>query len=142
MTSPAINLPLDSDDLLEALGVEIPWPEPKRPRARGEAPKRHTDWNNATSFKFGGYLASVVQTTCEHCGSMRETFEGVFSEEVKVATGARRLQALDRAQWPAGGGHRCEVKQAFTKWCPDCIRGLGFDREVEAPGGQRELWVR
>lgn len=140
----------DDDALLAELGVEIPWPEPKRKPVKevgcGEtAPKvvRHTEWSNAQSFEFEGYVARVAQVTCEHCGSMREVFEGVFSVERKIATGARRMQAMERgAQWPADGGHKCEVEQRFTLWCPECIRGLGFGREVEAEGHPRDMWKR
>lgn len=136
---------LDGDDLLAALGVEIPWPETAR-KVRGivcgegaPAKPRHTEWSNQQSFIFDGYLAIVHQTTCETCGSMRENLEGLFTSEVKVGTGARRLQAIPtNGQWPQGGGHRCEVRQFGTKWCPDCVRGLGFDREIEAATG-REL---
>ena len=130
------------DDLLAQLGVEIPWPEPKRKPVKGEA-VRHTAWSNSESFEFVGYVARVVQTTCECCGRMRENLEGVFTVEVKIGTGARRLQALAaKGNWPAGGGHTCEVRQEFTRWCPDCVRQLGFDQEVEAPGTGREVIIK
>lgn len=140
----------DEDEFLESLGVEIAWPEKgnkkaKAPLVCGEKvpkvqAKRFTDWNNSASFESAGYLARVVQTTCNCCGSMRESFLGVFAVEVKIATGARRMQAAK--QWPANGEHVCEVEQQFSEFCPDCIRELGFSKEVEAPMGQRELWVR
>lgn len=129
------------DDLLEDLGVEIPTPERRRAKLVecGQEPpavRRHTEWSNAASFESVGYIAKITQTTCENCGSMRENFIGVFHVEVKKATGARRMQALQKgAQIPqAGEGtrHTCEVGQAFTAWCPDCIGDLGFKNYVEA----------
>lgn len=140
----------EEDDFLAQLGVEIPWPPAKGKKgvvvecgqkAPKAPPKRHTEWSNEGSFEFGGYLAMVVQTTCEECGSMRERLEGVFSCEIKRATGARRLQALsDRGQWPTTGG-RCEVRQEFVRWCPDCVRVLGFDQEIEAVPARAERQI-
>lgn len=139
----------DADQLLEELGVEIPWPTAQK-KARevgcGEAaPKqvRHTEWSNAQSFVFAGYVARVVQTTCNCCGSMRENLNGVFTVEVKEGTGARRMQALsEKGDWPQHDQRTVEVEQAFTRFCPDCLRGLGFSREVEAVNGPRDILIR
>lgn len=132
----------DIEALIEDLGVEIPVPERKRGKivecgqAAPPAPRRHTDWSNAASFESAGYIAKVTQTTCETCGSMRENLIGIFHVEVKKATGARRLQAMHKGtQIPQKGdtvNYTCEVGQAFTTWCPDCIGGMGFLNYVEA----------
>lgn len=139
----------DADDLLAELGVEIPWPSVQKKAAAvgcGEkAPpvRRHTAWSNHESFVAAGYLAKVVQTTCNCCGSMRENLEGIFTVEVKVGTGARRMQALAaNGDWPQQQVHTVEVSQAFTRFCPDCVRGLGFSREVEAAGTAFDITIK
>lgn len=139
----------DGDDLLAELGVEIPWPSQQKKAAKVEcgdaAPglRRHTEWSNAQSFVFAGYVARVVQTTCNCCGSMRENLNGVFTVEVKEGTGARRMQALsEKGDWPQHDQHTVEVEQAFTRFCPDCLRELGFSREVEAKDGPRDILIR
>ncbi len=127
------------DDLLDMLGVVLPGPKPKAEVGCGQrppraAPVRHTEWNNNTSFTFGGYLARVVQACCTTCGEVGETLEGVFIEELH-ASGTRRLTKLTKgAQWPTRGEHRCEVTQVQVDLCPKCVRGLGFGRECAAPG--------
>lgn len=139
----------DADDLLAELGVEIPWPSQQKKAREVEcgqaAPKiaRHTEWSNAQSFIFAGYVARVVQTTCNCCGSMRENLNGVFTVEVKEGTGARRMQAIaEKGDWPVQGQHTVEVEQVFTRFCPDCLRGLGFSREIEAQDGPRDILIR
>ncbi len=139
----------DADRLLADLGVEIPiTAKAKRAVAVGcgqAAPplRRHTEWSNAESFIFAGYVAKVVQTTCECCGSMRENLEGIFTVEVKEGTGARRMQALAvKGDWPVREQHTVEVTQAFSRFCPDCVRGLGFNREVEAAGTRFDITIR
>lgn len=140
----------DADQLLEELGVEIPWPTAGNKKLKvvecGQAAppvKRHTEWSNHESFRFAGYVAKVVQTTCECCGSMRENLEGIFTVEVKEGTGARRMQALGaKGDWPQQEVHTVEVAQAFTRFCPDCVRALGFSREVEAVGTRFDITIR
>lgn len=130
---------LEFDDLLEELGVEIPFPETVKKAKEvscGDkaqaAPRRHTEWSNIQSFESVGYVAKVTQTTCEGCGSMREHLEGVFHVEVKKTTGARRMQAIKRGQIPLGGEYRVEVAQAFETWCCECMGAMGFKNYVEA----------
>ena len=140
----------DSDQLLEELGVEIPWPTAGTKKQvvvecgqKAPAVKRHTDWTNAESFRFVGYVAKVVQTTCDCCGSMRENLDGIFTVEVKEGTGARRMQAIAaKGDWPVNQVHTCEVSQAFTRFCPDCVRELGFTREVEVEGTRFDITIR
>lgn len=140
----------DGDDLLAELGVEIPWPTKGVKKLAlvecgGVAPavKRHTAWSNHESFVFAGYVARVVQTTCNCCGSMREHLNGVFTVEVKEGTGARRMQALaEKGDWPQHDHHTVEVEQAFSRFCPDCLRELGFSREIEAQDGPRDILIR
>jgi hypothetical protein len=128
-----------SDDLLDLLGVVLPAPKTKAPVECGQkppraAPVRHTEWNNNTSFQFGGYLARVTQHCCSTCDAVTETLEGVFIEELHTS-GTRRLTILAKgAQWPAGVEHRLEVTQASVEVCAQCVRGLGFSREQAAPG--------
>jgi hypothetical protein len=126
------------DDLLEMLGVKLPEPTKKEVSCGQKppkmAPQRHTEWNNATSFKFGGYVAVVTQTTCEMCGKVNEHLDGIFTEEIHQPSGTRRLQALAKgAQWPANEEHRLEVAYKFTPVCAHCIKDLGFSREVDKP---------
>jgi len=127
-------------DLLAELGVELPEAVPrarevglghKPPRL---APVRHTEWSNAQSFTFEGYLARVRRTRCECCDATSEVFEGVFTEEVKP-NGTRRLQGLSKgAQWPQGVEHRLEVVDGgTTALCALCVRDIGFSRETAAP---------
>jgi len=141
----------DADDLLADLGVEIPWPSNGNRRKatavecgqKAPAMRRHTDWSNEKTFEFTGYIAMITQTTCECCGSMRENLEGIFMCETKISSGARRLQAIaSNGDWPAQGQHTCEVKQLFSRFCPDCVRGLGFTREVEAAGTMNDITIR
>lgn len=140
----------DGDDLLAELGVEIPWPsEQKKVKEVGcgevvpKLPVRHTEWSNAHTFEFRGWIAMVAQITCNCCGSMRERLDGVFTCEVKVGTGARRLQAIvEKGDWPVGQVHTVEVRQEFTRFCPDCLRGLGFSREIEQVGTMNDITIR
>lgn len=135
-------MPDEDDDILAQLGVDLEALK-RGPTAAKPAATRHTEWSNETAFKFEGYIARVAQVTCEHCGSLRETFEGVYSVESHSRSHSRRLQALGRGQqWPAPGPHKCEVRQEFTRFCPDCIRGLGFSVEVEAEDKPRQLVVK
>jgi hypothetical protein len=140
----------EADDLLESLGVEIPWPDAgTKKRAvvecgqKAPALRRHTEWNNFESFEFKGWVAMVAQITCNCCGSVRERLDGIFTCEVKVGTGARRLQAIaSNGDWPVNQQHTVEVRQEFTRFCPDCVRGLGFSREVEQQGAMNDITIR
>lgn len=127
------------DDLLDLLGVTLPGPKAKSEVGCGakpprQAPKRFVEWSDATAFVFGGYVARVTQTGCETCDEVTEVLDGVFVEELH-RSGTRRLTALGAgAQWPAQEEHRVEVTQRQARVCARCIRGLGFSKEIAAPG--------
>lgn len=125
----------DGEDLLAELGVEIPWPVGGVKRAEV---KRHTEWSNCHTFEFKGWVAMVTRTTCEFCGHSQDKLTGIFTEEVKTGTGARRLQAV--SEWP-DGEHRCEVSRARSPFCADCVGALGFSREVEVGGTANDIRI-
>lgn len=138
----------DADDLMALLGVVLP--PPILPKAVGcgeKAPRakqvRHTEWSNAHSFEFGGYLAKVIRTQCEMCERASETLVGVFTEEIHQPSGTRRLTLMGKgAQWPVGVEHRLEITDATTLVCAECVRDLGFSREVDSKGEPYTMFVR
>lgn len=125
----------DADGLLAQLGVVIGPTRLKRERPKVEAPVRHTEWREGTTFVFDGYVARATETTCESCGASATVLDAVFLAERNPRTGAMRLQALGRGQqWPEGAERRLEVNHRFTLWCPGCLRGLGFRLVEEGEG--------
>lgn len=128
------------DDLLAQLGVELPAPKtPKAVECGDKPPKakpvRFTEWSNLHTFEFGGYVARVIRHHCSMCDALWDELEGIFIEEVHKPSGSRRMTALaTNGDWPAGGGHRKEVKEQEDRLCGSCVGALGFDREVDGKG--------
>lgn len=136
-----MNAP-EEDDLLAALGVVLPTGAgPKRaPVEAGhkppkKAPVRFTDWSNAATFTFGGYVARTRRLRCGACEGVTDLVEGIFIEEIHLPSGTRRLQQMVKgAQWPTGGGHRQEIWEEGVEVCAGCVAALGFDRLVDGKG--------
>ncbi len=131
---------LDDDDLLESLGVRLPEPKQAKAVVLGHKPpklkpERHTNWSNAATFTFGGYLARIKWLECQCCGEGTKICEGIFIEEIHLPSGTRRLQQMAKgSQWPQGGGHRQEVWTEKVEVCGKCVADLGFDRIVDGRG--------
>ncbi len=136
------------DDLLALLGVTLPPPISRKTLEVGEKPPRakavrFTDWSNAKSFEFGGYLAKTVRHTCSTCEGVTEILVGLFIEELHRPSGTRKLTQMGRgANWPMGQEHRCEVTEEPVDVCALCIRGLGFSRIVDGKGLPYSLVVK
>ena len=102
-----------------------------RPAAK---PARFTEWSdNSRSFRDGGYLARVLRQTCRSCSTTNNHLEGIFHVEI-APNGTRRMTALAaNAQWPIQEWP-VEVVATELPLCPACLRSVGFEREVPAPG--------
>jgi hypothetical protein len=135
------------DDLLALLGVTLPPPVSKKlieEKVKKEGPgRRFTDWSNAKSFEFGGYLAKTVRHTCNTCEGVTEILVGLFIEELHRPSGTRKLTQMGRgANWPMGQEHRCEITEEKVEVCALCIRTLGFSRLVDGKGLPYSLVVK
>lgn len=93
----------------------------------GNLVKRRPDWSDDNQWTSQGYLARVLESHCQSCGTVTRSLTGVFHRETTPSGKVREQALVPGFQIPLDQNYPIIVDKVSAVLCPVCLTSHGFE---------------